>query len=129
LNSHKQNHDPYLLRINKGEKLYKFYIFRPRAGKAMNFEYRILTKETKDGSLEMVSYNFKIVDNIPQKTSIMRSRNIRKEQIDNIVANVKATTRTADDEFEEIDLSVFDSSEAQIEFLEKRDRVNKEYIM
>ncbi len=36
----------------KGEKQYKFYIFRPKAGKHINFEYRILTKEKRYGMLE-----------------------------------------------------------------------------
>ena len=117
------------MRIEKGEKLYKIFIFRPQAGRSMNFEYRILTKETQNGLLEMASYNFKIVDNIPQKTSIMRSQNIPKEQMDNIVSNMRLSTKTSLDEFEEIDLSVFNSIEDQIKFLEKRDRAHKEYIM
>ncbi|MCF7793579.1 MAG: hypothetical protein K9N09_09420 [Candidatus Cloacimonetes bacterium] len=124
-----QTQDPYLLRLSKDEKLYKIFIFRPKAGADMNFEYRILTKEAQDGTLEMVSYNFKIIDNVPQKTSIMRSKNIQKEQIDDIVFSVKLQTNTSEEEFEEIDLSVFDSIDEQIAFLEKRDKINKEYIM
>jgi hypothetical protein len=38
-------------------------------------------------------------------------------------------TNTTSEEFEEIDLSVFDTIKEQIKFLEKRDRINKEYIM
>ena len=65
-------HDNYLLRIGKGERLYKFYYFRPIAGRHYHFEYRILTKEKTDGMLEMVSYNFKIVNGEPQKSSVTR---------------------------------------------------------
>ena len=32
-------HDQYLMRIGKGERLYKFYYFRPMAGRRENFEY------------------------------------------------------------------------------------------
>ena len=46
--------DTYLLRIRKGERLYKFYYFRPIAGRSEHFEYRILTKEKASGMLEMV---------------------------------------------------------------------------
>jgi hypothetical protein len=48
----------------KGERLYKFYYFRPMAGRRENFEYQILTKEKADGMLEMVSYNFKNLNGV-----------------------------------------------------------------
>jgi hypothetical protein len=70
--------DNYLLRIRKGELLYKFYYFRPVAGRREHFEYRILTKEKTDGMLEMVSYNFKIVSGVPQKSSIARVLRFQK---------------------------------------------------
>jgi hypothetical protein len=95
-------HDQYLMRIGKGERLYKFYYFRPMAGRRENFEYRILTKEKTDGMLEMVSYNFKIVSGVPQK---------------------------APHEFEELDLSGFTTIDEQLEFLKQQDKVDTMYIM
>ena len=50
----------YFIRIGQGERLFKFYYFRPIAGRREHFEYRILTKEKTNGVLEMVSYNSKI---------------------------------------------------------------------
>jgi hypothetical protein len=52
--------DHFLMRIKRGELLYKFYYFRPVAGRHYSFEYRILAKEKASGMLEMVSYNFKV---------------------------------------------------------------------
>ena len=75
-------HDQYLIRISKGERLYKFYYFRPIAGRREHFEYRILTKEKTNGMLEMVSYNFKIVSDVPQKSSITRVPEISKKQLE-----------------------------------------------
>ena len=77
----KPEHDQYLMRIGKGERLYKFYYFRPMAGRREHFEYRILTKEKTNGMLEMVSYNFKIVSDVPQKSSITRVPEISKKTI------------------------------------------------
>ncbi len=128
-NIYEQKNDLYMLRINKGEKIYKIFIFRPKAGKDRNFEYRILTKEMKNGLLELVSYNYKIVDNIPQKYSITRASDINKKKIKSIISNVLGMTNTSAEEFEEIDLSIFDTIEEQIKFLEKRDRINKEFIL
>ncbi|MBW2205546.1 MAG: hypothetical protein JRG79_01445 [Deltaproteobacteria bacterium] len=122
-------HDNYLLRIRKGERLYKFYYFRPMAGRSEHFEYRILTKEKKNGMLEMVSYNFKIENNVPQKSSITRVPEISKEQLEDIVKNVRIKTNAAPDEFEELDLSGFSTTDEQIEFLKQQDRVDTMYIM
>lgn len=83
----------------------------------------------KNGLLELVSYNYKIVDNIPQKYSITRASDINKKKIKSIISNVLGMTNTSAEEFEEIDLSIFDTIEEQIKFLEKRDRINKEFIL
>jgi len=122
-------YDQYLLRISKGERLYKFYYFRPIAGRGEHFEYRILTKEKANGMLEMVSYNFKIISDVPQKSSITRVPEISKEQLEPIVQNVKRKTNTSDDEFEELDLSRFLTIDEQLEFLKRHDRVDTMYIM
>ncbi len=94
-----------------------------------HFEYRILTREKKDGMLEMVSYNFKIVSGIPQKSSITRVPEISKEQLEEIVQNVTIKTNTGPDEFEELDLSKFSTIDEQLEFLKHRNRVDTMYIM
>ncbi|HEA66131.1 MAG TPA: hypothetical protein ENI07_04820 [Desulfobacterales bacterium] len=116
------------MRIKKGERLYKFYYFRPLAGRHYHFEYRILAKEKVNGMLEMVSYNFKIENGVPQKSSIARVSKISKEQLDEIVQNVMRKTNTASDEFEELDLSVFATIDEQIEFLKRQNRVDTMYI-
>ncbi len=122
-------HDHYLIRIKKGERLYKFYYFRPMAGRHYHFEYRILTKEKINGMLEMVSYNFKIENGVPQKSSITKVPKISKEQLEEIVQNVRIKTNTDPNEFEELDLSGFSTIDEQIEFLKQQDRVDTMYIM
>ena len=121
--------DHYLIRIKKGERLYKFYYFRPMAGRHYHFEYRILTKENIHGMLEMVSYNFKIENGVPKKSSVTKVPKISKEQLEEIVQNVRMKTNTGPDEFEELDLSGFSTIDEQIEFLKRRDRVDTMYIV
>ncbi len=121
--------DHFLMRIKQGERLYKFYYFRPMAGHHYHFEYRILTKEKINGMLEMVSYNFKIENGVPQKSSITRVPKISKEQLEEIVQNVMKKTNTGPDEFEELDLSRFVTIDEQIEFLKQQDRVDTMYLM
>lgn len=122
-------HDQYLIRIRRGERLYKFYYFRPIAGRREHFEYRILAKEKTNGMLEMVSYNFKIIGGVPQKSSITRVPDISKEQLEDIVQNVMRKTNTSADEFEELDLSRFSTIDEQIEFLKQEDRADTMYLM
>jgi hypothetical protein len=117
-------HDNYLLRIGKSERLYKFYYFRPLAGRLDRFEYRILTKEKANGMFEMVSYNFKIVNGEPHKSSVTRVPEISKDQLENIIQNVVRKTNTSPDEFEELDLSIFSTIDEQLEFLKEQDRVD-----
>jgi len=121
--------DHFLMRIKQGERLYKFYYFRPMAGRHYHFEYRILTKEKINGILGMVSYNFKIENGVPQKSSIARVPKISKEQLEEIVQNVMRKTNTSPDEFEELDLSRFSTIDEQIEFLKRQDRVDTMYVM
>ncbi len=121
--------DHFLIRVKQGERLYKFYYFRPMAGRHYHFEYRILTKEKINGMLEMVSYNFKIENGVSRKSSITRVPKISKEQLDQIVQNVMRKTNTSPDDFEELDLSGFSSIDEQIEFLKHRDRVDTMYIV
>ena len=122
-------HDQFLIRVEKGERLYKFFYFRPIAGRQDRFEYRILTKEKTSGLLEMVSYNFKIVGGVPQKGSITRVPEISKEQLEDIVQNMRRKTNTGPDEFEELDLSKIATIEEQIEYLKSKDRVDTMYMM
>ena len=120
--------DSFLMRIKQGERLYKFYYFRPMAGRHYHFEYRILTKEKINGTLEMVSYNFKIENGVSQKSSITTVPKISKEQLDQIVQNVTRKTNTDIDEFEELNLSKFSSIDEQIEFLKNQDRIDTMYV-
>jgi hypothetical protein len=86
--------DHFLIRIKKRERLYKFYYFRPMAGRHYHFEYRILTKEKINGTLEMVSYNFKIENGVQKKSSVTRVPIISKAYFDKIFQNVIRTTNT-----------------------------------
>jgi len=98
------------------------------AGRHYHFEYRILSKEKTNGMLEMVSYNFKIENDVSQKSSITRVPEISKEQLDQIVQNVMRQTNTSLDEFEELNLSGFSTIDEQIEFLKRQDRADTMYI-
>ncbi|MBU4184865.1 MAG: hypothetical protein KKC23_01430, partial [Proteobacteria bacterium] len=85
--------------------------------------------EKTNGMFEMVSYNFKIVSGVPQKSSVTRVPEISKSQLEDIIQNVVIKTNTSPDEFEELDLSIFSTIDKQLEFLKQQDRVDTMYIM
>ena len=118
----------YLMKIGRGERLYKVFFFRPIAGREWHFEYRIMTKEKSNGMLEMVSYSFKTVSGSPVKSGVMRVPELSKRDLESIVQNMVKRTNTGDDEFEELDLSCFSNLEEQIEFLKAHDRADTMYI-
>jgi hypothetical protein len=116
------------MRIEKGERLYKLFIFRPRWGRANNFEYRVFTKEKADGTLELVAYNFKLVGGLPHKSGIIRAPSVPKEVLSSIIQGIVRQTNTRPDELEEVDLSGFATVEEQIEELKRRDRASIIYL-
>ncbi len=77
----------------------------------------------------MVSYNFKIVNGIAQKSSSTRAPGVPKNQLEDIVQNVARSTNTMPDEFEEIDLSRFSTIDEQLKFLKSKNRADTMYIM
>jgi len=125
----KEGTDQYIMKVGKGERLFKFYFFRPLAGQDQHFEYRMLTKEKANGTLEMVSYSFKIMNGVPLKRGIMRVPEVSKDQLEEVVQNIVRRTNTSPDEFEELDLSRFSTIDEQIEFLRKEDRADSMVIV
>ncbi|MEW6094930.1 MAG: hypothetical protein AB1567_00160 [bacterium] len=112
-----------IINIKKGEKLHKLFIFKPQAGRKFKFEFRVFTKEKKNGNLEMVSYSYKEIGGVPQKSGVIRGEDVPKKSLDGIINGVKKSTRTADDEYEVIDLTHIKTIEKQIEYLKQKDLV------
>ncbi|MDZ7343117.1 MAG: hypothetical protein ONA90_01240 [candidate division KSB1 bacterium] len=117
-----------LMNLEKGERFYKFFVFRPRAGRHKQFEYRIFTKEKVDGNLALVAYNFKIENGLPIKDHVTEAPDVPKDQLMGIVNGIKRRTHTLPDEFEEIDLSRFKTIEEQTEFLKNSGRAEVSYL-
>jgi hypothetical protein len=117
-----------ILNLEKGEKFYKFFFFRPQAGRHVQFEYRVFTKLKADGKLEMAAYNFKVVDGRPHKGEVLTSSEVPPEELMDIINNVKRSTNTLPHEFEEIDLSRFATVQEQVDYLKARGRVDVSYL-
>ncbi|MDZ7290638.1 MAG: hypothetical protein ONB44_13780 [candidate division KSB1 bacterium] len=117
-----------IMNLEKGERFYKFFFFRPRWGRHKQFEYRIFVKEKADGNLAMAAYNFKIENGVPIKDHVTEAPDVPKAQLMGIIRSVLRNTNTLPDEFEEIDLSHFKTVDEQIEFLKSSGRADVSYL-
>ena len=117
-----------IMNLEKGEKFYKFFFFRPQAGRHIQFEYRVFTKLKADGKLELTAYNFKVVDGQPHKGEVLSSSEVPPEQLLDLFRGVMRSTNTLPHEFEELDLSRFATVQEQIDYLKAQGRGEVSYL-
>ena len=104
-----------ILRLEPGERLWKLYFLRPAWGRDERVEHRIYTKLQSDGLIGLVSYNFKMPPGKrPIKTGLATARDIPEATLNQLIWNVVRQSQIGPDELEIVDLSEFDSFEAQI---------------
>lgn len=117
-----------IMNVEKGERLYKFFFFRPSWGRAQHFEYRIFTKLKTNGNLAMAAYNFKIVDGAPHKGKVLRAPDVPPGELMSLIQGVMRRTNTLPHEFEELDLSGLATLEEQLEYLKISGRGDLSYL-
>ncbi len=113
--------DSALLRMGQGEKLYKLYFFRPARGRGEYFEHRVLAKLRANGMLEMISYTVRVPSNgQPERSNVLRVPAVPTGTLERIVNHILVQTHAAPDEFEEVDLTGFDTLDEQLDHLRDR---------
>ena len=117
-----------IMNLEKGEKFYKFFFFRPQAGRHIQFEYRVFTKLRTDGRLELAAYNFKVINGQPHKGEVLTSSEVPPEQLQDIIRNVMRSTNTLPHEFEEINLSRFATVQEQVDYLKTHGRADVSFL-
>ncbi len=107
-----------LLRVGQGEKLYKLYCFRPAWGRRERFEHRVLTKLRADGTLELISYTcWMSPEGRPERSNVLRVPEMPIQALEHLITQILAQTRTAPGEFEEVNLTDFDTLDEQLDYL------------
>ena len=118
-----------IMKIDKGEKMYKVYRIIPKKYPGYHFEYRVLTKGKKDGNLEVAAYNYKVVNGMIEKGEIMRSQNVPKKAMDGIVNGIlKQTEKVSPSYLDVVDLTKYKTLEEQIQKMVELDKVDTQYI-
>lgn len=104
-----------ILRLEEGERLRKLYFLRPGWGRDERVEHRIYTKMQVDGQIGLVSYNFRMPPGQrPVKSALAYARDIPETTLNQLIWNVVRQSQIGPDELEIVDLTEFDSFEAQI---------------
>ena len=104
-----------ILRLEPGERLWKLYFLRPAWGRDERVEHRIYTKLQTDGSIGLVSYNFKMPPGSrPIKNGLAYARDIPETTLNQLIWNVVRQSQIGPDELEIVDLTEFDTFEAQL---------------
>ncbi len=110
-----------LLHIEPGERLYRIYLLKsPRRGEGYS-EHRILTKETRDGSLELVSFAFVIASGAETPTSYTaRACDVPPKNLDHLIERILSDASIEPDDIHVIDLSHLTSLDKQLQFLQQQ---------
>ena len=118
-----------IMKIDKGEKMYKVYRIIPKKYPGYLFEYRVLTKVKKDGKLKVAAYNYKVVNGMIEKGEIMRSQNVPKKAMDGIVNGIlKQTKKVSPSYLDVVDLTKYKTLEEQIQKMVELDKMDTQYI-
>jgi len=118
-----------ILKIDKGEKMYKIYRIIPKKFPGYHFEYRVLTKVKKDGNLAMAAFNYKVVNGEIEKGNVMRSEEVPKEAMEGIINGILKQTESISPSYLDVmDLTKYDTIEEQIEKMVELDKVDTQYI-
>lgn len=107
-----------VLRMEPGERLWKLYFLRPASGRDERIEHRIYTKLQTDGRIGLVSYNVTTApDGQPARSSLAAAHDIPEATLNQLIWKVVRQSQIGPDELEVVDLTGFDSFEAQIAHL------------
>ena len=118
-----------IMKIDKGEKMYKVYRIIPKKYPGYHFEYHVLTKVKKDSNLKVAAYNYKVVNGMIEKGEIMRSQNVPKKAMDGIVNGIlKQTEKVSPSYLDVVDLTKYKTLEEQIQKMVELDKMDTQYI-
>lgn len=107
-----------ILPIAPGERLWKLYFLRPASDGTQRIEHRIYTKLQTDGRIGLTSYSIRTTeDGQPIKSSLAVAADIPEATLNQLIWNVVRQSQIGPDELEIVDLSKFDSLDAQMAYL------------
>ena len=118
-----------IMRLDKGEKMYKIFRFIPKQRQEDHFEYRILSKVKKDGNLTIAAFSVKVINGQTHKGNVMKSDSVPLNEIDGIIKGMlKTVNRQVPSHLNIIDLTKYKTIEEQVQQLVDLDKADTQYM-
>ncbi|HEY66606.1 MAG TPA: hypothetical protein G4O02_18820 [Caldilineae bacterium] len=122
--------DGALLRLQEGDLLYRLFFFRPTGERHLYVEHRVLVKQRADGKLEMISYTISLSpEGRLERSKVLRVPEISPEALEHLIDRILEQTQVNPEdpgEFEEIDLTRFETLEEQLHYLRECGLIDNE---
>ncbi len=115
-----------LIRMHVGatERVHKLFIIhgsRQSRERGVGTEFRVLTKENGDGTLELLGYTYRFDGSQEQQSDILRSPSVPPDKLLIIIKHLVQQTHTDVSQMEVIDLTTLPSRLDQADRLAQRD--------
>lgn len=114
-----------LLHIEPGERLYRIYLLKSPQRDEGYFEHRIITKETRDGRLELVSFAFVLASGAETPMSYTaRACGVPSKNLDHLIERILSDANIEPDDIQMIDLSHIATLDKQLQFLQQQGKLD-----
>jgi len=120
--SQKSTRLPVLLRVAKHERVHKIFIIHDRQPpNGCSKEFRVLTKENRDGTLELLGYNYEFDGSHEHQSNVLRSPSVPPATLVPIIRSLVAQTHTDVKQMQAIDLTELRTRLDQADLLAQHD--------
>ncbi|MBI5879405.1 MAG: hypothetical protein HZB53_17290 [Chloroflexi bacterium] len=112
------------MRVGAIERIHKLFIIhrtRQSRERGVGTEFRVLTKENTDGTLELLGYTYRFDGTNEHQSDVLRSPSVPPDKLIDIIKHLVERTRTDITQLEVIDLTTLPTRLDQADRLAQRD--------
>lgn len=112
------------MRVGAAERVHKLFIIhgsRESRERGVGRQFRVLTKENSDGTLELLGYTYSFDGAQEHQSDVLRSPKVPREKLIEIIRHLVEQTHTDIGQMEVIDLTTMPSRLDQADRLAQRD--------
>jgi hypothetical protein len=96
-----------IMRIAKNERVHKVFIIHDRATtKTFTRDYRVLTKEKRDGMLELIAYQYEADEQNEWQIGFLRAPAVPPDKLLDLIRGLVSQTKTHVKQMDVLDLTV-----------------------
>jgi hypothetical protein len=113
---------PVLMHVTKKERLHKVFVIHDREQvDGHNREFRVLTKEKADGTLELLGYNYEFDGMTERQSNVLRAPSVPTAALVPLIRSLVEQTHVDVKQMQAIDLTQFRTRLDQADSLAQHD--------